>query len=446
MKIVECIPNFSEGRDKKVVDEIAKEISLSGVKVLDVEMDPDHNRSVVTFVGEIKNVKDGAFRGVKKAAELIDLNVHRGGHPRIGACDVLPIVPITCSMEDCVKAARELGERIWGELSIPVYFYEEAALIPERRRLEVIRRGGYETLKDEVKTPGRRPDLGEDLHETAGAVVVGARKVLIAYNVYLNEGDEREAKRIAKKIRESSGGLKDVKAIGLTCGGRAQVSMNLIDYESTPIHRVLEEIERYGEIGESELIGLIPENAVLDASYHYLKLKIDESQILEKRLESLIFYRRVIDFMDDVASKKPAPGGGSAAALTGALAAALGEKASRISGFATQEFSRLRDELLSLSQEDGESFLRFIRSKPHEREDALKTAALVPAKTVELCRRVEDLCLELAKNCDEKVRSDAKCGLELAGASVSCARFNVEINLESISDKKFVKEIGERLR
>ncbi len=288
MKIVECVPNFSEGRREEVVDEIVNEIAQSGVKILDVGMDPDHNRSVITFAGESEKVKEGAFLGVKKAKELIDLNSHKGKHPRIGACDVVPFIPINCKMEDCAKAARGLGERIWRELRVPIYFYEDAAIRPGRKKLEAIRKGGFERLKEEVKEKKRMPDLGDEIHPTAGAVAVGARKPLIAYNVYLKNGDEKEAKRIARKVRESSGGLKNVKAIGLTCGGRPQVSTNLVDFEQTPIYRVVEEIEKYGEIEESELVGLIPEKALLDSAYHYLKLRIDEGKILERKLGSLI--------------------------------------------------------------------------------------------------------------------------------------------------------------
>jgi glutamate formiminotransferase len=438
MRVVECVPNFSEGRKKETVDELSEEIARSGVKILDVEMDPDHNRSVITFVGELEKVKEGAFFGVKRAKELIDLNAHKGRHPRIGACDVVPLVPINCKIEDCIDAARDLGKKIWEELGIPVYFYEEAALRPERRRLETIRRGGFERLREEAERAERRPDLGDRIHPTAGAVAVGARRPLIAYNVYLKDGDEELAKRIAREIRESSGGLKKVKAIGLMCGGRPQVSMNLVDFEVTPIHRVLEEIEKYGKIDESELVGLIPERALLSSSYHYLKLRIGEERILEKRLESLLYYKRVYDLMDEVASKKPVPSGGSVAALTGALACSLMEKAYTISGLNGGKISHLRGELLSLVQEDS------FEAKAGEKE--VKGAALPHLKTMELCQEAEKLCKKLIEKCDERVRSEARCALELAQAGAKCARMNVEAKLEAMTDEKFVKEVRRRLK
>src|SRR5579864_7554267 len=241
--LVECVPNFSEGRDKLRVDAIIEAMKMDGVYLLDREMDADHNRCVITLVGDPVKVAEAAIRGVGKAAELIDLTRHTGAHPRLGAADVIPFIPIEgVTLEDCVALARRVGEEIWKRYQVPVYLYEAAAQRPERQNLENIRRGQFEGLREEVKTnPARRPDFGEArLHPTAGATVVGARKFLVAYNVYLNTADVDVAKKIAKAVRFSNGGLRYVKAAGFPVRGQAQVSMNLTDFEQTPIARVFE--------------------------------------------------------------------------------------------------------------------------------------------------------------------------------------------------------------
>lgn len=292
-KIVECVPNFSEGQRKEVIDQIAEAIAtVPHVHVLDVQSDADHNRTVVTFAGKPEAVEEAAFRGIEKAAELIDMNVHRGEHPRIGAADVVPFVPIKgVTMEDCVAIARRLGERVGRELGIPVYLYEKAATRPERRNLADVRRGEYEGIKAEIATrPERAPDFGPRHVGKAGAVAIGARAPLIAFNVYLGTADVEIAKAIARAVRHSSGGLRYVKALGLLVKGQAQVSMNLTDYRQTPVHRVVEmirrEAERYGvSVVESELIGLIPNEALAEAATFYLQLgDFSSHQILENRL------------------------------------------------------------------------------------------------------------------------------------------------------------------
>ena len=245
--IVECVPNFSEGREKHKVDAIVDAMKLDGVYLLDREMDADHNRSVITLAGEREAIQEAAIRGVGKAAELIDLNQHQGAHPRLGAADVVPLIPIAgVTIEDCVAMARYVGEQIWRRYQIPVYLYEAAATSPERQNLENIRRGQFEGIRDEIRSnQARRPDFGEArLHPTAGACVVGARKFLIAYNVFLNTPDVDIAKKIAKAVRFSSGGLRFLKAAGFLVRGQAQVSMNLTDFEQTPIHRVFETVRR----------------------------------------------------------------------------------------------------------------------------------------------------------------------------------------------------------
>ena len=293
-RIVECVPNFSEGRRQPVIEAIARAIaSVQGVRVLDVQSDADHNRTVVTFVGEPEAVTEGAFQGIATAARLIDLNHHRGEHPRIGAADVVPLVPVRgVTMEECVALARQLGQRVGEELGIPVYLYEEAATRPDRRNLADIRRGEYEGLKEEILTnPNRAPDFGPARLGPAGATVIGARPFLIAYNVFLTTNNVDIARQIAHAVRHSSGGLRYVKALGLLVNGKAQVSMNLTDFRHTPVHRVVEmirrEAARYGvAIERSELIGLIPQQALFDAAQWYLQLDgFTPDQVLENRLQ-----------------------------------------------------------------------------------------------------------------------------------------------------------------
>ncbi|HHY45953.1 MAG TPA: glutamate formimidoyltransferase [Firmicutes bacterium] len=295
MKIVECVPNFSEGRREEVVRAIVSAIAgVQGVEILDYSMDPDHNRSVVTFAGGPDAVREAAYRGIAKATELIDLNQHRGQHPRIGATDVVPFVPVEdVSMDECVQLARELGQRVAAELKIPVYLYEYAATCPERKNLANIRRGEFEALKGEISRPDRHPDFGEPrLHPTAGAIAIGARGFLVAFNVNLGTNDLSIAKRIARTVRGSTGGLVNVKALGmrLEAKGIVQVSMNLVDFRRTPIHvafnLIKSEADRYGvPIVGSEIVGLVPQDALFEAAAHYLRLNdFTRQQVLEVRL------------------------------------------------------------------------------------------------------------------------------------------------------------------
>lgn len=292
-KIVECIPNFSEGRRPEVVEAIVAAIAaVEGVKMLDHSLDADHNRSVVTFVAPPERVVEAAFAGIARAAGLIDMTRHQGGHPRMGATDVCPFVPIRgVTMDDCVALARELGRRVGEELRIPVYLYEAAAARPERENLADVRRGQYEGLKAEIATnPDRAPDFGPAEMGTAGATAIGARPPLIAFNVYLTTDNVDIAKKIARAVRHSNGGLRFVKGMGLLVEGKAQVSMNLTDYTRTPIYRVVEmirrEAQRYGVgIESTELVGLIPQQALIDAAQWYLQLDgFEAGQVLESRL------------------------------------------------------------------------------------------------------------------------------------------------------------------
>jgi len=328
-KIVECIPNFSEARRPEVVDAIVAAVqSVSEVSLLDRSSDSDHNRTVLTFAGSPKPVAEAAFRAIKVAGELINMDEHEGGHPRVGATDVVPFVPISdVTMDECVELAHKLGARVGMELQIPVFFYEKAAQSPERVRLEKIRRGQYEALKAEVGTPEQRiPDEGPHHVPTAGATVIGARDPLIAFNVYLTTDDVDIAKKIGKAVRHSSGGLRYVKGMGLLVDGRAQVSMNLTNFRKTPVARVVEfirrEAERYGVgIHHSELVGLIPQEALVDTAVWYTQLdQFEKDQVLETRLADAA---QKVDFLDAIADGSPTPGGGSAAAHAGAMGAGL---------------------------------------------------------------------------------------------------------------------------
>src|SRR3954462_10106925 len=295
--LVECVPNFSEGRDKSKVDAIVAAMKVDGVFLLDREMDADHNRCVITLAGEREAIQEAAIRGVGKAAELIDLNTHKGAHPRLGAADVIPFIPIEgVSIEDCVTMARHVGEQVWKRFQIPVYLYEAAATSAERQNVENIRRGQFEVIREEIATiPARKPDFGEcRLHQTAGACVVGARKFLIAYNIFLNTPNVDIAKKIAKAVRFSTGGMRFVKGAGFLVRGQAQVSMNLTDFEQTPIHRVFEmvkrEAERYGVVPvSSEIVGLIPKKAIEMAADYFLQVEnFSPEQVFENRLEAAL--------------------------------------------------------------------------------------------------------------------------------------------------------------
>src|SRR5947209_6148136 len=342
--LVQCVPKFSEGRDKARVDAIIEAMKIDGVFLLDREMDTDHNRCVITLVGKREAIQEAAVRGVGKAAELIDLNQHQGAHPRMGAADVVPFIPIEgVTIEDCAAMARHVGEQIWKRYQIPVYLYEAAATTPERQNLENIRRGQFEGIRDEIATnPARRPDFGEPrVHPTAGATVVGARKFLIAYNVFLNTPDVEIAKKIAKAVRFSSGGLRFVKGSGFLVRGMAQVSMNLTDFEQTPIHRVFEfvkrEAARYGVVpASSEIVGLIPKLALEQAAEWFLQVEnFDSSLILENRLAAVMGGKMasggpsaglragIEPFIEQLAAPTATPGGGSASAAAGAMEAGL---------------------------------------------------------------------------------------------------------------------------
>jgi glutamate formiminotransferase/formiminotetrahydrofolate cyclodeaminase len=471
-QIVECIANFSEARRPEVVEAIMAEVtSVPGVTLLDRHSDLDHNRTVLTFVGPPAEVEDAAYRAIAKAAELIDLDQHTGEHPRIGATDVVPFVPIKgISMPECVLMARRLGERVGHELGIPVYLYEAAATRPERTNLENIRRGQYEALKEEIGVkPERQPDFGPETVGPAGATVIGARPPLIAFNVYLTTDDVSIAKKIAKAVRNSSGGLRYVKALGLLVEGRAQVSMNLTNYLGTPVARVVETIRReaarYGVgVHHSELVGLIPQEALVEAARWYLQLdQFETEQILEYRLAAA--QREASgsasqDFLEALAEGTPAPGGGSAAAYAGAAGAALAAMVARLTlgkkkyiDVETQMYALLeraeaqRRALTQAIQVDAEAFEAVMASYKLPRdtdeeaalrqqaiEAAMLNAARVPLETARMAVEVMQLCAQAVAVGNLNAISDGASGAALARASLTGAGYNVRINVSSLSD------------
>lgn len=289
--LIEAVPNFSEGRRPQVMQAIVDALTVPGVLLLNQGSDRDHNRMVVTLAGAPECVCEGLFRAVQTAADLIDMREHRGTHPRLGAADVVPLIPIQgLSLAECAQFAIDLGRRIGEELQLPVYLYEAAATRPERRNLADVRRGEYESLLATITEPERLPDFGPARVGEAGAVIVGARQFLIAYNFFLDSADVRIARRIARRIRERNGGLPAVKALGMLVDGRAQVSVNLVDYRRTPLHTVMDAVTalavHYGtSVERSELIGLVPEEVMLQAAAHYLKLPdFDRLRVVENAI------------------------------------------------------------------------------------------------------------------------------------------------------------------
>ena len=488
-RLIECVPNFSEGQDASKVDAIVAAMrEVPGVFVLDRESDADHNRSVVTIAGEPEAVAEAALRGVGKAAELIDLTKHRGAHPRMGATDVVPFIPIEgVQIEECVALAKKVGREIWERYRIPVYFYEAAAQRPERTNLENIRKGQFEGLREEVpRNPDRAPDVGEPrLHATAGATVVGARKFLIAYNINLNTPDMEIAKKICKNIRYSNGGLRYVKAMGVDLRARqlAQVSINLTDFEQTPMHRVFEmvkrEAERYGvSIVGSEIVGLIPKKAIELTADFYLQLEnFSAAQVLENRIEASLagipaegpakFAGLAQPFLDAVAQPTATPGGGSVAALAGALGASLGQMVAGLSrkkksqaahveqlSEAVAQFQAAGHALTEAIDRDAASFDAVMaayklpqgtaaeqQNRENAIQNALRGAASVPLEVAGRAAEIFERLGQLEATASPSMKSDIRVGRLMAGAAVRGALENVEINLESIRDGAFAGRV-----
>jgi len=451
------VPNFSEGRDPEAVRAIAAAVAgVPGAVVLDTEMDADHHRSVITFVAPPEVAVEAALAAAAIAVERIDLNRHQGAHPRIGALDVLPFVPLPgVTLEECVRLAERAAAELWKRLRIPCYLYEAAAKRPERAQLENVRRGQFEVLREEMgKNPDRAPDVGEPvLHPTAGATAVGARKFLIAYNINLRTPDVEIARRIAKAVRFSSGGFRHVKAMGvdLASRGLAQVSMNLTDFEATPVHRVFEavkrEAERYGvTVAESEIVGLIPRKAIEMTAEFYLQVgQFDSSQVLENRLEQAMEDRGGLrEFLDALAAPTGAPGGGSAAAAAGAMAAALGAMVARLSKMDAAEFERLRAFFTEAVERDAAAFREVMAAyrRPKEErapfvEQALELAATVPLEVYGKAAELEGALERLRASAPSKFASDLTTAQALARAAQEGARANVEINLEGLPEGDF---------
>jgi glutamate formiminotransferase / formiminotetrahydrofolate cyclodeaminase len=472
-KLVECVPNFSEGRRREVIEALIETVAtVPGAMVLDCEMDPDHNRCVLTFAGEPEPVMEAAVRVVKRASELIDLNHHTGQHPRMGATDVVPFVPVeNVTLEDCAEMARVVGRRIGEECGVPVFLYEAAASRPERKSLADVRRGEFEGLRELIgKDPKRAPDFGPPaIHPTAGATAVGARKFLVAFNANLNTGDVRVAKAVAAAIREQSGGLKNVRALGFSIEGgrRAQVSMNLVDTEATPVHRVLalvrdEAARRGAMISGCEMVGLVPEYAMLDAAEHALQLEgFRRDQVLELRLRTPPLTGAVSlgGFFEQVSGPTPTPGGGTVSAVVGALGAALatmvanltlGKKKYAAVEESMRELKReaadAQRELVGLGRRDSDAFDAVLKARrlPQttpaevaERDAAMVAAELeaarVPLQTAEACARVIALAERAARQGNVNAASDAGVAGLLATAAAEGALLNVQINLKSMA-------------
>ncbi len=531
-QIIECVPNFSEGRDRAVIDAITAEIEKNGeVRLLDVDPGEATNRTVVTFVGEPDAVLDAAVRGVKKAAELIDMRQHHGAHPRMGATDVCPLIPVSgITLEECAELARKLAKRISEELNIPTYCYEAAAFTPERKNLAVCRAGEYEALPEKMNHEGKAPDFGdrpfdEDVART-GATAVGARDFLMAVNFNLNTTSTRRANAIAFDVREKGrpmreggkvtgkplkdengntvmipGTLKGTKAIGWFIDeyGIAQVSMNITDMGETPLHKAFDEVCRAASargirVTGTEIVGLVPKRAIIEAGKHYLRMQqrslgipdeeiikiavksmgldelkpfCPEEKIIEYMLEAGDKSKKLVDmtcreFADETASESPAPGGGSISAYMGALAAALGTMVANLSAHKAgwddrwEEFSdraqqgrHILDRLVALVDEDTEAFNRIMavfampKNTPEEkaaRSVALEAATLyateVPLRTMKAACETFDLLEAMAVSGNPASVSDAGVGALAARSAVLGAQLNVRINAAGLKDRE----------
>jgi glutamate formiminotransferase / formiminotetrahydrofolate cyclodeaminase len=486
-RLIECVPNFSEGRDAAKIDALVAAMqSVQGVYVLDRESDADHNRCVITLAGEPEPVAEAALRGVGKALELIDLTKHTGAHPRLGATDVVPFIPVDgVSIEDCVALAKKIGHEIWTRYKIPVYFYESAATRPDRTNLENVRKGQFEGVRDEVlRNPDRAPDVGDPrLHPTAGAVIVGARKFLIAYNINLNTPNVSIANKIAKAIRFSSGGLRYVKSMGVDLRARhiAQVSINMTDYEQTPLHRVFEmvrsEAARYGaSIVGSEIVGLVPKRAIEMTADFFLQFEnFSPAQVFENRLAAALsgaplesgpgkLAALARPFLDAVAEPTATPGGGSVSAFAAALAASLAQMVAGLSrkkksqtayfdqlGQAVAEMHAAAAELAAAIDRDAESYdavlaaFKLPKETPEEQrqrdaaiQQATRGAAEVPMTVAHKAAEIFDRLGQLEAISSASMSSDLRVARLMAAAGARGALANVAINLDSITDASFV--------
>ncbi len=478
MPLVECVPNFSEGRDVATLDALRQTLtSVPGVRLLDVQADASHNRSVFTLVGPPEAAVEAAFRGVKLAAARIDLRHHKGEHPRMGAADVVPFVPLEgTTMDECVALARKLGERIGTELQIPVFLYERAATRPERANLAEVRKGEFDGLRELIgKDPAHAPDFGPaKIHPSAGAIAVGARPFLVAYNVYLASGQQAVAKAIAKRVREAAGGLKAVKALGMLVGGEAQVSMNLVDIDQTPPHAAFEAVAAAAkdagtDATRSEIVGMVPERCVFGAAERLLRLREPvASHVLEAKVRATAG-PTLGDWMDAVASVSPAPGGGTVSAVAGGMAAALAAMVGRLTvgrkkyaavdgefRALVEQAEALRVRLMRLGDEDAAAFnaVSAAYGMPKEPDaprraaiqQALLAAARVPLETLRAARAVAALAARAAEAGNRNAVSDAGVGALLAGAAARGAAYNVRINVASMPEPGEAAPLAEEAR
>lgn len=471
--IVECIPNFSEGRDAAIIEALTAAVrSVPGVWLLDRTSDPDHHRSVLTFAGDPHAICEAAFQTIRMARERIDLRRHEGVHPRIGAADVVPFVPLQdATMEDCNRLARLLGERVGQELQIPVFLYEQTASHPDRARLESVRQGGLPGLRARMAAdPNWRPDFGPSrLHETAGAIAIGARPPLIAFNVNLHTAELTIAKTIAHTVRQSSGGLPCVKALGVPLASRSlvQVSMNLTDYRvtsmATAFLAVNTEAAKLGvDIAGSELIGLVPQAALDQAAAAFLQLdRFDPSSILETKLRAALSAPSQTDtsqlegYLHAVAAAAPTPAGGSVAALVGALAASLGVMGARLGKEPATE-QRLIDLsrcLHTLVQEDCDAYSLYAlaRKLPADHADrpARLTAALqriteVPLTIAELACEAGQALVTIRTRVSVLVQSDMTVGLILAIAAAEAGRYTANTNINCQQNQQLKSSYTQR--
>lgn len=484
MSLVECVPNFSEGRNNENLNKILDVIRNHPVDIIDVEMNADHNRSVVTLVGDGDNLVDAMFDAIKMASEVINMDSHTGEHPRFGATDVVPFIPLmNSSMEYCINLAKKLGRRVGEELKIPVFLYGEAAQTGFRRNLPDIRneKVQYEQLKEMIITnENYKPDYGPSSLPTAGATIIGAREFLIAFNVDLNSSNPKGAKEIAKRVREKTGGLKNVRALGFNLKetGETQVSMNLVNFRETPVPQVFEFVKREAEarglsVTRTELIGVIPQ-AALEEMYRFYFRNYDFSidQVLEKKLLDSFMKDGMKAYLEELSSDKPAPGGGSASALVGAIGSALIAMVAGLTmnkkGYEskTQEMLRIKDEarkimwsLYRQSSKDTEAYnnlssaLSLPKNTQEEKEERTKTiqtrlkeATEVPWETATLAASMIEFAVYLSKEGNRNAVSDAYCASTFLKSSVDGSLQNVKINLGLIKDEFFVNKYKAKMK
>ncbi len=487
MKLVECVPNFSEGRDKEKVQQVVDAAKSAGVTILDVETDADHHRCVLSFVGAPDACVEACFRVAKTAMELIDLNTHKGEHPRMGAVDVIPFIPVAgVTIEDCVKLAEKLAARIGAELKIPTYLYDHAARRPERKDLANIRKGQFEGLRDLIgRDESRTPDFGPNvIHPTAGAVAVGARRQIVNFNINLDIHDMAAGKDIAKRVRATGGGLPAVrgKEIDLAARKQVQISTVLTDYKKSSMARVLATTmaladEHKAKIKSTEIVGLLPRQALVDFAIETLQLENfnPEVQILESRLEAVGALGGGNDWMaagraigEAMSNTDATPGGGSAAAIAGAMGCGLGEMAIGITlkskkldeakraplSAAHKSLSEMRATFDRLAADDAAAFDRFMdamaldkddASRPAKMQAALLHAAEVPLKTAQISAGALAVARQAAPLAGAAVASDINCAVHLLKAAALCAAENVRINLGGIKDAAAASDLERRL-